>query len=563
MNRFRLWILIKHFIAMDFFIILSIKRNLSKNGKKSAAFQGLLGLCMQALIIFLVVPRFGKLLGSMLNYSIGDSYLTSVFSGIFVITLFLSLSTVFVFIEKNNESELFLSLPISGREIISSRMFATVIVFFISLQTIILPILYFVGYYTGKDIIYYVLITVAMILFNFESVMLSGIIILLFGRLIRKSKFFNRFAKGIYSLFMISAFVLYMIFTQSFSNPSIGRNAANIISRIDSILSKVFFFAVWPKEIVLFNDFGLVALNMLMGISFCAVIFFIFNKLSDKNYLEILRSASVVSKENVAVIERRKNKGFTQKRQSKFVSLVKREFTEILTTPTYLLQIVLQNVMLVVVVVIIGIQAKTEISKGIEWLTLQIGFWELILYSFAIGAILGLVLGLSSLTTSSVSREGRAFWIVASAPINVSTQVYSRICACQLLHFIFLLLLIAVSTIIYVFNPLVYISIIIGAIVTLFTSGALNMILGLINPNFDWKTPKEALNNGSGGISVFFSILINYGIYALMGFIFYFGKKNNVDLKIIIIADLLIVLVCGIISYILDYKLYKRLLKKL
>lgn len=28
----------------DFFIILSIKRNLSKNGKKSAAFQGLLGL---------------------------------------------------------------------------------------------------------------------------------------------------------------------------------------------------------------------------------------------------------------------------------------------------------------------------------------------------------------------------------------------------------------------------------------------------------------------------------------------------------------------------------------
>lgn len=75
------------------------------------------------------------------------------------------------------------------------------------------------------------------------------------------------------------------------------------------------------------------------------------------------------------------------------------------------------------------------------------------------------------------------------------------------------------------FNPLVYISIIIGAIVTLFTSGALNMILGLINPNFDWKTPKEALNNGSGGISVIFSILINYGIYALMGFIFYFGKK--------------------------------------
>lgn len=98
--------------------------------------------------------------------------------------------------KKNNESELFLSLPISGREIISSRMFCDCIVFFISLQTIILPILYFVGYYTGKDIIYYVLITVAMmILFSFESVMLSGIIILLFGRLIRKVNFLTDLQK--------------------------------------------------------------------------------------------------------------------------------------------------------------------------------------------------------------------------------------------------------------------------------------------------------------------------------------------------------------------------------
>ena len=117
------------------------------------------------------------------------------------------------------------------------------------------------------------------------------------------------------------------------------------------------------------------------------------------------------------------------------------------------------------------------------------------------------------------------------------------------------------SLIVHIFDPLVYIALILGASITLFTSGSLNMILGLVNPNFDWKTPKEALNSGSG-IS-FVSILINYGIYVFLGTIFYFGKKNNIRIPIVLLVDILIILLIGIISYIINYKLYQKLLKRL
>ena len=98
---------------------------------------------------------------------------------------------------------------------------------------------------------------------------------------------------------------------------------------------------------------------------------------------------------------------------------------------------------------------------------------------------------------------------------------------------------------------------------TLFTSGSLNMILGLINPYFDWKTPKEALNGGAGGINVFVSILINYGLYALIIFLTVKLSQWNYELPYIVLANVVIISISTVISYLIDVKLFKRLLKRL
>lgn len=566
MNKSKIWTLIKYFVSIDFFAILSIKQNLLKKGKKSAAFQGILALIVYLGLFIFLAPKLGKSLGETLTGVSGKTYLTTICVGLFIMTLFFSLANAFIFIEKNNESEMLLSLPISGKDIICSRIYALTITFFFSFYIMILIMLYVTGYYLKMNILYYVFVTIAMLLLNFEAVTLSGVIILLFGRLIRKSKFFNRFAKGIYSIFMIAVFGVYMLFTQSFSNPSIGVGITEILNKMDSTLSKIFFFVVWVKNIILFKSMNAVLINILIGILSCIVVLILFRLLANKNYLEILRSANVISKESSEVIEKRKQKGVASARQYKFMVLFKKEFNSIITTPTYLMQIIIIDIMLIIfagIGVYFGLQYRNEVSFALNSIVSRIEISKLLLYSFGIGAIIGLFEGLSSLTTSSVSREGKSFWIIATAPIGIHTQVLSRIIACQFLHFTFLVVIMLASLAIYVFNPLVYVAFILGVSLTLFTSGALNMILGLISPNFDWKTPKEALNNGSAGLSVFASIIINYGIYGLMIFMFYFGGKRNWEIPTIILIDLAIVCLTGIISYILDYKLYKRVLKRL
>ena len=562
MNNSKLWILTKYFVSIDFFAILSIKQNLlSKKGKKSAAFQGIIGLLTTFILIIFVAPVLGKNISSFILNTHTIPLFTTIFSMIFVVTLFIALSSAFSFIEKTEESEFLLSLPISGKDIISARIYALTIVFFISLQTIILAVLYSLGYNLSRGFDYYIFITISMILFNIESIVLSGIIVLIFGKLIRKSKFFNKFAKAIYTLFMILGFSLYMIITQSFSSPRLGAEVTSVMSNVNEILSKIFFFAVWPKDIIIFKDYQTVLMSLLIGVVSTILIVLIFRILANRNYLEILRSSNVASQEDSSVIEKRKSRGLAYSKQSKFMVLFKREFIEILTTPTYVLQLIVQNVMLIVAFGIIFFKAKDMVESAFFWVITSTTSFELLVYAFTTGAILGIVLGFTSLTTSSVSRDGKAFWIVASAPIKVHTQILARIFACQFLYFIFLMIIILLSLIVHIFDPLVYIALILGASITLFTSGSLNMILGLVNPNFDWKTPKEALNSGSG-IS-FVSILINYGIYVFLGTIFYFGKKNNIRIPIVLLVDILIILLIGIISYIINYKLYQKLLKRL
>lgn len=563
MNKSKVLTLIKYFVSIDFFAILSIKQNLFKKGKKSNAVQGIISLLVFLGLYIFLAPSIGKFFSTAIA---SDTTLTSIFIALFVVTLFFSLANAFIFIEKNNESEMLLSLPIAGEDIIKARIYALSITFFLSFYFLMFIAFATCGYYLKLNFLYYIFLFISLIILNTEAVVLSGIIILLFGRLIRKSKFFNKFLKGIYSLFMILIFVIYMLFTQSVQNKQLTLSITTTLKNVDSTLSKVFFFCSWVKDVVLFKDLKTVLISLFIGIISLIVIVFVFNHLSKKNYLEILRCANVVSKESKETIKKRKEKGVAKEREYKFIVLFKKEFFEILTTPTYLMQIVIVDVMILIasfVGLYFGFSYKDEVSFALNSFLSNLSFRDVSLYAFAFGGVIGLFEGISSLTTSSVSREGKSFWIIASAPISAYTSVLSRICASQALHFFAIVIAILLSTLIYVFNPLLYILFILGFLTTLFTSGALNMILGLFNPNFDWKTPKEALNNGSSGLNVFVSILINYGLYALMVFMFYFGDKRKIDIRIITLIDISIVILTGIVSYIIDIKLYKRLLKRL
>ncbi len=566
MKKSKLWTLIKYFVSIDFFAILSIRQNIKTKGKRAASFQGAMGIIFFAIMFIWGAPKLGKFLANNFQTEFGKATLTTFSVGIFIVTLFLSLATAFVFIEKNNETEILLSLPISGSDIFLSRIYSLAITFFISFFLIFVIAFGVTGYTLGKGIDFYIFTFLGLILLNLEAILLTGVIILIFGKLLRTSKIFNRFLKLIYGLFTIGLFVVYMIFTQAASNPALGINLGKIVVDFDKKLSSIFFFVVWMKKILISDSIITSITNLGIGLIICIVLSFLLKYFADRNYLEILRSVNVVSKESKAVIEKRKKQGVAHSRQYKLVVLFKKEFNEIITTPTYFMQVIMIDLMVLIgggIAVYYGLKFKSQLTFAINYLVSTTSIGYLLIAGFGVGAGLGLFCGLSSLTTSSVSREGKSFWVIATAPIGINTHIISRIFACQVLHFISALIIIALSMILYIFNPLVYVAVIFGMFLTLFTSGSLNMILGLINPYFDWKTPKEALNGGAGGMNVFVSILINYGLYGLIIFTTIKMFKWNYDVPYIVLADVIIILLTAIISYLIDRKLFRRLLKRL
>ncbi|WP_281703606.1 hypothetical protein [Parvimonas micra] len=566
MKKSKLWTLIKYFVSIDFFAILSIRQNLKTKGKRSASFQGVAGILFFVIMFVWGAPKLGRFLANNFQTTIGRASLTTFSVGIFVVTLFLSLATAFVFIEKNNETEILLSLPISGSDIFLSRIYSLAITFFISFFLIFVIAFGITGYTLKKGIDFYIFTFLGLILLNLEAILLTGVIILIFGKLLRTSKIFNRFLKLIYGLFTIGLFALYMIFTQAASNPALGIDIGKVIVDLEGKLSSIFFFVVWMKKILISDNLITSIANLGIGLIICIVLSLLLKFFAERNYLEILRSVNVVSRESKAVIEKRKKQGVAHARQYKLIVLVKKEFNQIITTPTYFMQVVMIDLMVVImscIAVYYGLKFKSQFKFAVNFAVSNQPIGYLLTIAFGIGAILGLFCGLSSLTTSSVSREGKAFWVIATAPIGINTHIMSRIIACQVLHFISAIIVILLSMILYIFNPILYLAVILGMSLTLFTSGSLNMILGLINPYFDWKTPKEAMNGGSGGISVFVSILINYGLYALLIFVTVKMIKWDYKVPAVILANICIILLTAIISYLIDRKLFKRLLRRL
>lgn len=565
MNNYKLWTLIKYFLSIDFFAFTSINQMFKKNSKKSTSFQGIFSILVYLFLFIFVIPKIAGNFTKALSLAENSYYITTIVISLFVITLFFALAQSFIFIEKNNESEFLLTLPISGEIIIKSRIFSLIITFLFSFYLMIIYLFIIVGIKLKLPLHYYVFSILAFILLNTFTVILAGIIILIFGQLVKKSKFFNRFLKLIYGLFVITLFLGYMFFVQSASNPKVAITSSQIFNELEVTFSKVFFFLMWVKNIILSRNILNSILNLLVGIILLMLSLFIFNTLSKFNYLKILRSANLANKESQSTIEKRKRMGLSNHRQSKWFVIFKKELQDIISNPTYILQVIMFDLMIIVffgIGMYFAISSKSLIVPAINNFISFIKFSDLLLYSFAIGGVLGLFAGLGSMTVSSVTREGKSFWVVATAPIGINTQLISRVLGCQFIHFTTYFSLILISMTIYVFNPLVYILLFLGIILTLFVSGLINMILGLINPYFDWKTPKEAINGGAGGLNVFLSVLINYGIYALITFVSIYGIKQNISINYLITLNSLIIIVLGIVSYIIDYKLFKRVLKK-
>lgn len=281
---------------------------------------------------------------------------------------------------------------------------------------------------------------------------------------------------------------------------------------------------------------------LLSGLILAFLIFLLYI-LSKKYYIDILYS-------NLNTSESSKRKKVSFKNRSVKYNFFIKELKDIFGNMVFLTNVFINTVIFSIVLISSSTSLKSMIPDDVNNVDINI-------LMILIGASIGfLIWANNSLSTTSLSREGKRFYIIKTNPINPKDNLLGRALALFLVYIIFNLIMTIVLKIgigISILNALML-------FIGLSLSSVFSVFLGLFFENFvlntEWENPEE-LNQFKITSAVEFIISIIILIIAILGLFL-----SLIFLESRLIAIFIFFLIIGIntfIFYILALNKYKKI----
>ena len=464
----------------------------------------------------------------------------------------------------SEDTDMLLSMPIDIKDIVSARVIAIGISNLILGFFMCLPFIIKYGISEKSGLIYYIYSILNILIVNFSIVFSISIIILLIMSIINLSNRMKDILKFLGMIIMITVIVIIQVLTQSVVNSAtdtqeiidIINNSESIINKVSTVLINVKFSV---KSIVNYDSInGLIYL--LASFSIMILIYFLLRFISGKFLLNGIKKEKEIKKN-----KKIKSLNKSVKINTVPVALAKRELKLVLKTPIYLFNTLFLGILMPVVMALPafvsllkeGIEIST-ISFTINEFISQINFFELLPYVILIGFGFGGFIGvLSSILSSTFSREGKKIWILQVLPIKAMDQIIGRLLANEIALFFVILPSLLLSLVLVRFPIYIYLIFILSVLVVMIPFGLLHMQVDLIMPKLDWTNPQEAMKQNFG---IFVSIMLSFALIGLTSFVgvkFIYGQFENIAVLIgyFIVA---IILVTIILLYTLNQSIKKK-----
>ncbi len=216
------------------------------------------------------------------------------------------------------------------------------------------------------------------------------------------------------------------------------------------------------------------------------------------NYLESALSMSESGQSTKKLSDEKFNK--TSGQRSKFNALMHSDFRNIMRTPIYA-----SNYLMPLVIIPIGMlgavfTSGVELSEFAEMgATLKealefINYWEVLPYvilgAIAVGYFMG---SFSTITSTSISREGSNMQNLLLMPIEFKHVIYSKILLGVIVTGIPPLLIIVVAQILFGLPIVLFVVITLGVLVGVTTANINGILLDVIKPKLVWNNEQEAI----------------------------------------------------------------------
>lgn len=423
-----------------------------------------------------------------------------------MLTMFILLVTILTFIAgifksqgiifDSKDNDLLFSLPIQKSKILLIRILKLLIFQYIYNLMFLLPA-FAIYIYFEKPHIYFYLISILMtILLPIIPTILSSIL----GYITKMISSKSNKKRLVQTLMNIIIFMT--IFMLSYNMNSYLENIATHAKSINEIITKIYLPA--GLYINLITNYKTIDLIKILLINIIPLVIFIY--LGQKYYFKIVFNSkeSKISK---------KTKQINYKKNPKLKALVIKEIKRYLSSPIYMMNTAFGFI--VILVLSVALCFNDEIINNL--ILSQYGITTNISITFIYFCMILIMISMTSITSSSISLEGKTINITKSLPIKISTIMKSKI----IFPFIIELPFIIISEIIFFikFSPTLQeaILIILMSLVTIAFQAVLGLIINLKYPKLNASSDTEVVKQSmSSTLSVFIGLGISIILIIIM-----------------------------------------------
>ena len=245
---------------------------------------------------------------------------------------------------------------------------------------------------------------------------------------------------------------------------------------------------------------------------------------------------------NTPTVSKTKAKAKTQMPRSFKSALFHRELKRFTANPNYMLNCGF-GMLLVIVIAVVFLIKYNALQALLPELAAELP--DLIfMLPIAVFCITALVISMDTISTPSVSLEGKSLWIVHSLPIAAAEILSAKV----KLHFVLNVIPAVVALIIMCIclKLSVLTSVLIAAAICVYVwfSGIFGLMIGVLNPKLEWTTETTAIKS----LSAFVVMLVLWILVAGVGIICWYAR-NTIAMNLYLVICIAIFALLSVIIY--------------
>lgn len=430
---------------------------------------------------------------------------------------FMVLSTVTKangYLFRTKDFDMLMSMPIKPQAIVASKILSLTILNYLTFSFIYIPSLIVYGIFVETTVIFWLLAVLVLLITPLLPISIFSFLAYIIGHITAKMRHKNILSIILFLIFFVGIMAFSMASSTVEENPALFADGAFKIA-------KNMYYPGYMAYLGLQGDWMMLleflAINILPFIIFIYVI--------GKFYVKINSRLGMKAKSKGFKVEEIK----TSKEVSAARVIFRKELKRYFSLPMYVVNTIGGPLIIPIIMVLLYFQQSSMFQTANEQ---DLQLLQLFMIAFAF-----LGPGISPTTSSSISLEGKQFWIIKSAPVRTKDVFIGKMAITILITVPFIIIGAFIGLFLYKFDITTLIIFIIIGSISAILSSALGLYMNVLKPKFNWDAEIKVVKQSA---SVLFTILLSFildTIVVLPGVLLYIANGNLIVTLLLMVGS--------------------------